>query len=309
MNHKLLAIACMLTLAASTAFAADSNAAPAKLTAAEIANRNVAARGGLQAWKAVNTLRWDGTIGAGGNQRGPSPILHENKREFRLPTDPRPADEVRLPFVMEMERPRKERFEMKFRGETAIQVYDGSNGWKLRPYLNRRQVENFTDAELKTASMQSELDGPLVDYAAKGSQIALDGTEKVEGNDTYKLRVTTKAGYVFHVWIDAKTFLEAKVEGQPRRLDGRDHQVEVYYRDYRNIDGLQIPFVLETRVVPFASPNARVAETSYAPEKIVITKVTVNPPLPEALFARLQSTDGITPVAQNSTTRPIAATR
>lgn len=309
MNRKLLVIACTLICTASAALAADTSAAPARMTAAEIASRNVAARGGLQAWRAVKTLRWDGTIGLGGNQRGPAPILQENRRQAKLPTDPRPADEVRVPFVMEMERPRKERFELKFRGETAIQVYDGTNGWKLRPYLNRRDVENFTDAELKTASMQSELDGPLVDYAAKGTQIALEGTEKVEGNDSYKLRLTTKAGYTFHVWIDAKTFLEAKVEGQPRRLDGREHPVEVYYRDYHNVDGLQIPFVLETRVEPLATANSRVAEMTYTPEKILITKVAVNPPLPSALFAKLQPADGITPPAHEANVRPAAASR
>ena len=51
-----------------------------------------------------------------------------------------------------------------------------------------------------------------------------------------------------HVW-DEKTFLEVKIEGQPRRLDGTEHPVELYYHDYRTVDGLQFPFVLETRVL------------------------------------------------------------
>jgi hypothetical protein len=309
MNRKLLGIACMMSLLTSAALAADTGAAPANLTAAEIVNKNVAARGGLQAWKGVKTLRWDGTIGVGGNQRGPQPVIQQNKREAKLPTDPRPADEVRLPFVMEMERPRKVRFEIKFRGETAIQVYDGANGWKLRPYLNRREVENFTSDELKKAAMQSELDGPLVDYQAKGTQVALEGTEKVEGNETYRLKLTTKAGYSFHVWIDAKTFLEAKIQGQPRQLDGREHQVEVYYRDYHNVDGLQIPFVLESHVVPLASAGSRVAETPYAPEKIIITKAIVNPPLPDALFAKLQPNDGIAPAVVPASAHPAQSAR
>jgi hypothetical protein len=31
----------------------------------------------------------------------------------------------------------------------------------------------------------------------------------------------------------AQSFLETKIEGQPRRLDGVYHPVEIYYRDYR----------------------------------------------------------------------------
>jgi hypothetical protein len=98
----------------------------------------------------------------------------------------RPAEETQLPFRMELERPRKMRFEIQFNGQTAVQIYDGANGWKLRPFLNRREVETYTPEEMKIASVQADLDGPLVDYAAKGTRIELAGTEKVEDRDTYK---------------------------------------------------------------------------------------------------------------------------
>ena len=41
---------------------------------------------------------------------------------------------------MELKRPRKMRFELQFNGQTAVQVFDGANGWKLRSFLNRRVV-------------------------------------------------------------------------------------------------------------------------------------------------------------------------
>ncbi len=37
--------------------------------------------------------------------------------------------------------------------------------------------------------MQAELDGPLVDYRAKGTIVELDGTEVVEDRTTYKLKL------------------------------------------------------------------------------------------------------------------------
>jgi len=89
-----------------------------------------------------------------------------------------------------------------------------------------------------------------------------------------------------HVWIDAQTYLEAKIEGQPRQLDGVLHPVEVYYRDYRPVDGLQIPFVLETRVIPVAQTKTGSKDTLVPPEKAVIEKVVVNPKLDEALFSK-----------------------
>ena len=196
----------------------------------------------------------------------------QDPRELKSALPRRPADEAQLPFLMEMERPRKVRIELQFKGQTAVQVYDGTNGWKVRPFLNRAEVEPYTADELNIASHQEDLDGPLVDYAAKGSNVELDGNEKVEGRDTYKLKVTENSGHVFHIWIDAETFLEAKVEGQPRRLDGNDHPVEIYYRDYRAMDGLTIPFVMETRVLAVARNALGLKDTPVPPEKIVLDK-------------------------------------
>ena len=291
-----------LAILISAGFAFSLNAAPGAsptaptLSAAQIVDKNVAARGGLQAWRAVQTLSMAGKLGAGGNQRAALSVPLPGGRKAQgnalqgLPQ--RPAAEVQLPFVMELQRPRKMRFELQFKGQTALQVYDGTNGWKLRPYLNRMEVESYSPDEMKKASAQGDLDGFLVDYAAKGTRVELDSIEKVEDRDTYKLKLTLKSGQVVHVWVDAKTFLETKIEGQPRRLDGTDHPVEVYYRDYRAVDGLQIPFVLETRVLSVGKTALGLRDPSVPPEKIVIEKVLVNPKLDAALFSKPVVTAG-----------------
>jgi hypothetical protein len=281
-----------LILAAGLAAAAAAAPPPAKLSAAEIVTKNVAARGGLEAWRAVKTMSLSGKTGAGGNQRATLQIPTESQptvvtRKTEQPQLPsRRIEEVQLPFLMELARPNKLRFELQVAGQTALQIYDGVNGWKLRPYLNRLDVEPYTAEELKAASAQPELDGPLVDYAAKGTRIELAGTEKVEDRDTYKLKLTLKNGDVTHVWVDAQTFLETKVEGQPRRLDGTYHPVEVYYRDYRNVNGLEIPFVLETRVLPVSRTATGFRDTPVPPEKVVIEKVVINPAFDAGLFSK-----------------------
>lgn len=285
--RKVCGILTLVTLAASLALAADTSV-PGGLSAAQIVDKNVAVRGGLQAWRAVQTLSLQGKMGAGGNQRAALPLPVPKSKEFVNTVPRRPAEEAQLPFLMEMKRPRKVRVELQFHGQTAVQVYDGTNGWKLRPYLNRKDFEPYSEEERKIASNQEDLDGPLVDYAAKGSRVELDGTEQVEGRGTYKIKVTEKTGHTFHVWIDAKTFLEAKIEGQPRRLDGVDHPVEVYYREYRTVDGLQIPFVLETRVLPVGVNGLGLRDTLVPPETIVIEKVVVNPKMEEKLFSKME---------------------
>lgn len=224
-----------------------------RLTAAQIIDKNVAARGGLKAWRAVNTLTLSGQMEAGGKKN----------------TD--------LPFVMKMERPRMSRLEIRFLDQTALQVYDGEHGWKVRPFLGRNEVEPFTPAEAKAAETWAELDGPLVDYAKKGNKVALLGTESVEGHKAYKLKLTLKNGEERHVWVDAASFLERKIDGDPRKMDGKLRNVAIYYRDYKTVNGLTLPHVLETVVE---------GDKKSQSHKLFIMQVTVNQPLEDKLFAK-----------------------
>jgi outer membrane lipoprotein-sorting protein len=251
MLRKMVLPIIIVLLAVPLVVVADSTTAPVDLTAAQIVERNISARGGLQAWRTVKTMSMSGKLDAGGKQK------------------------VQLPFVLEMERNRKTRLELQFNGQTAVQVYDGTNGWKLRPFLNRRDVEPYTSDELKAASMQADIDGPLVDYVAKGTKVQLEGIQSVEGHDAFNLKLTLKTGQVQHIWVDAQTFLDVKIEGTPRRLDGRFHPVATYLRDYRSVNGLMIPYVNETAV-------DGVKQT----EKILVEKVIVNPKLEDSHFSK-----------------------
>ena len=106
-------------------------------------------------------------------------------------------------------------------------------------------------------------------------RVELVGTEKVQDQSTYKLKVTLSGGQVRHVWVDARTFLEAKVEGSPRRLDGKPHNVEIYLREFKPEGGIVIPHVIETHV-----------EGLRRAEKITIESATVNPKLDDSRFTK-----------------------
>lgn len=228
-------------------------APPPALPLAKIVDRNVAARGGLAAWRAVSSLTMSGEMDAGGKQ------------------------DVKLPFVMSMKRPQKSRLELKFQEQSAVQVWDGKQGWKVRPYLNRNEVEPYTAAEARSAAAAAELDGPLVDFKRKGTKVELAGTEVVEGRNTYKLKLTPTGGQQIHLWIDAKSFLEAKIDGEPRRIDGRMRKVIVFYRDFKPVGGLQFPRRMET-----------VVEGVKVSHQMTIQTIKVNPPLADSLFAKPQ---------------------
>jgi hypothetical protein len=234
--------------------AIDAQAAGAPtLSAEQVIERNIAARGGAAAWHSVQTLTMSGHMDIGGRKN------------------------MEVPFRSEMKRPRKLRFELDFNGQKAVQAYDGVHGWKIRPYLGRNDAEPYSSEEQQSAADTQELDGPLVDYKAKGTKVALEGMETVESHDAYKLKLTLKNGVVRHDWIDAQSFLEVKMEGLPRRLDGRMHNVDIYYRDYRSVNGLMIPYVLETAV-----------QGVRATHKMTAEKIEVNSKIDDSAFMKPQ---------------------
>ena len=71
MPSKLLAVGMLAGFVGSAFAAGDTKTPPPNLAAAEIVNRNVAARGGLEAWRNVQAISESGQMGAGGDQRGP----------------------------------------------------------------------------------------------------------------------------------------------------------------------------------------------------------------------------------------------
>ena len=262
--------------------AAASAPTAAVLPVEQIVAKHVAARGGLAAWKAVQTLSVSGKVDAGRSDSyaRSTQVAHTgNKvsvRRAKAAEATSAGEQVQLPFRLEMKRPHKSRYELEFAGTTAVQVYDGQQGWKLRPYLNRDDVEPFSAEELK-GEADRDFEGPLLDYQAKGTKVELQGVEAVNGHPAYKLKLTLRSGTEQHVWIDAQSFLDVKVDGVPHRVDGKMRNVWVYQRDFRSVGAVRVPYLYET-----------VVDGGKEPHRMIVDSVTVNPPLDDARFGKPQ---------------------
>lgn len=248
-----LAAAIMLVGSAAPAGAVPGAAAKGKeLSSEQILARNVAARGGLDAWSKVQTMVWLG---------------HIDSTHAAVPS---------MPFVLEQKRPNKTRFTIHVMNESTERIFNGAQGWKQHPdHGSRPAVEPYSLEELRFAQSAPGLDGPLIDYAAKGYHVALEGTDQIEGHKTYRLRVQLSTGEVDHVWIDASSFLEMRYD---RPVDGPragGRSVSTFYSDYRTYDGLQVPSVIETGV-----------GSDSTPDRMMIERVVLNAPLDDERFAQ-----------------------
>jgi hypothetical protein len=214
-----------------------------------ILDRAIAARGGLEKIRAVQAERISGHISFGADAEGP--------------------------FVVELKRPRKMHMEFTLQGSTMVRVYDGkSAGWANNPFAGKNNPEPMAEEELKNISEESDFDGPLVNYKAKGNQIELVGKDKVEGREVYRLKLTTKNGDARFYLFDSETLFLLKWEGK-RKYKDEEVPVESYFRDYHDVGGLQFAFEIDSGT-----------SAEEINQKILIDKIELDPEISESRFIK-----------------------
>ena len=85
------------------------------------------------------------------------------------------------------------------------------------------------------------------------------------------------------------------MDGEPRKLDGRMHAVELYFKDFRPEHGLNVPHLQET-----------VVEGVKEPYKMTITKVMVNEGLDDTMFGKPQLKAVVTNIPASPPAAPVA---
>ena len=215
-------------------------------TVDEVIAKNVQAHGGMEKLKSVRSRRITAKFSAGSFKAA---IQQVNKR---------PA-EVREEFIIQ--------------GMTQVSAYDGKTGWRVNPFEGRKDPELLSEDDMKDLVVESDIDGPLVDYQQKGHKAELVGHDPVEGTDCYKIKLTLKNGDVRYYYLDADSFLELKLETQTT-VRGTIQESETYYGDYEQVQGIYYPFAIE---------SGQKGETSRV--KIAVDKIELNPPLEDALFS------------------------
>lgn len=219
-------------------------------SAEEIVAKAIAARGGAERIKAVQSERLSGKIRLGPGAEGP--------------------------FSIELKRPGKLHAEFTLQGQTLIRTYDGKTGWVFNPFTQNKEAQPMSAEDMHSISEESDYDGPLVDYLAKGHQIAFVGKEERDGQPVYRLKLTQKNGDVRFYLFDASNFQLLKGE-TTRSIDGKTYPVETFFSDYRDVEGLIFSFKIESR-----------SEGQDQQQSITIDKIDLNVPIDDSHFAKPQ---------------------
>ena len=213
----------------------------------ELVSKNIEAKGGADALRALQSLRLTGKL-----------LVDQGQ--------------IELAYVQMKKRPGEVRTEGTLQGMTQIEAYDGKEGWKISPFQGRKDPEKMSTDDVKALMEDAEIDGPLVDWKAKGSTVDYLGTEDVDGTPAYKVKVVRKNGDVSFVFLDPDHFLEIRVVTQ-RIKHGAQEEVETDLGDYEKTGGVFIPTSIE---------SGRKGDPDKL--KIIIDKAEANVPADEAIF-------------------------
>ncbi len=223
-------------------------------TAAEVLERSVTAMGGRAAFASVKSRSTIGTITLstpGGEVTGSVDVLNA------VPNKSRSLIQVDLsslgagPYVLDT----------RFDG-TAGHVLDNLQG-------NRDMSGNQLD-NMRNGSFPH----PFLSYKELGTTAKLSGREKVGEREAYRVIFEPASGSVVHQYLDAETYLPVRtvVKVDVPQL-GREIEQTTEYSDYRDVDGLKLPFRLA-------------ATSSVQSYTITVTKVEHNVSVDEKLFAK-----------------------
>ena len=204
--------AALMLMAAPGAFA---------YTAAELAAKNVTAKGGIEQVKAIQSLRLSGKLLVNGGT-------------------------LELAYTVLVARPDAIRYEAQLQGLTRVQAYDGTQAWQINPFQGRKDPEKLSADDAKALGEDAaDFVGTLVDYQAKGYKLDYLGTEDIDGTEAHKLRVTRPNGDVAYVYLDPDYFLEIRTVS--RRIEhGIPNETITDYGDYEKVSGVYLPFALES---------------------------------------------------------------
>jgi len=218
------------------------------LTVDELIAKNIESRGGMEKLKAIQSLRTEGTRTRSGGG-------------------------FEMSFVETKKRPGAMRSEATLQGLTMVRAYDGKEGWAIQPFRGRKDPEKLSADAVKEMVYDADLDGPLVDTKTKGNEVEYLGTEDVDGTEAHKLKVTRSTGDVEYVYLDPDYFLEIRRVSQ-HRMRGTEIESETDYGAYEQVNGVYIPFSIES------GPKG----STERGQKVTVTKAEANVTVDDAIF-------------------------
>lgn len=188
-------------------------------TAEEIVAKNVAAMGGMDKLKSLNSVKMEGSLSTQG---------------------------MDIPITLTKLKDKGLRFDIEVMGTSNYQLANSSKGFVFMPVMGHAEPQEMSATEYASAKDQMNMVGTLASYKENGSKIEYLGAEDVNGSPAYKIKLTKANGDVVNYYVDQKTSFVVKSSSK-REANGEMMDMETGYKDYKQNDqGFWFPYSQST---------------------------------------------------------------
>ncbi|RMH20887.1 MAG: DUF1579 domain-containing protein [Acidobacteria bacterium] len=215
------------------------------MTAEEVIEKHVAARGGREAWAKIRSLKITGDFTAFSKV---SPFTLHRKR----------AGDAVLYHL-----------DHKLGDKLVVVGYDGETYWWDNRWF-QEGAQAIKGADLAVVERDAEMTTPFFDYREKGHKVKLAGAVTIDGLETLALELERADGSRETWYLDPETYLEV-ARDSPASDFGRPAEQRTYYDDFRRVGEVVMPFFVESQW--------------YTRDRVMaIAEVEINPEIDDELF-------------------------
>jgi outer membrane lipoprotein-sorting protein len=186
--------------------------------------------------------------------------------------------EMQLDITIFQKRDNLQRTEIQLQGKTIIQAYDGETGWMINP-LTGSDAPQKLPADMVEEMKDQKFESDLLDYKEKGHTVELEGTEDIEGSETYKLKLTKANGDVEYYFFDTEYYVPIMQRRVVKFGPGKGQETETYISDYQEVGEFMMPFFIDARV------------NGQSMQKITFKEYFLNEEMDDSMFFMPESSD------------------
>ena len=214
------------------------------LTADQIVNKYIDAIGGKAAWSKVNSIVMKGSLKVQGAEVEVTTTVLDKKGAKQ---------------------------DIRIGGMNGYNIITADSGWNYFPWAGQKIPEPITADDLKQAQDQLDVQGNLIDYAAKGHKVELLGKDDVDGVEAYKLKETLKSGKEETIYIDPETFLIIR-DVTKQKANGQEVEQKTDLSNYQKLpEGIVVPMSIKLGmgelVLTEVKVNSNVDPSIFHPSK------------------------------------------
>ncbi len=164
----------------------------------------------------------------------------------------------------------KIRIEIRNGKSIVVKACDGKKGWE---YTTSKGLRMLNAKEVRELKLEASYLSPAIKFDKLFARAELDGSEKINGVDNWKLICYPHAKFKMSsvtMFVDKKTYLVSKTIEANSKNEGED--IITYYGDYEEYNGIVLPFMMVAqaggRILEFklisVEWNAEIADSEFA---------------------------------------------